>query len=314
MTRHKAVIRGICLLVIFLCLIVLFFVKQERIYPPHIDELFNFGHLLLFGILAAAVLFMLSPEQRMPRQKKYYLAAGSFSILFGLLSELIQLFMPWRSCSAGDWLYDCLGAVTCLVFLYFFPARSCAARKICMYLCVFVIAGASMPVFLSVRALRQAQARLPLICSFESMSDLSLWETRSSTATLSALHVTQGSTAVQIVFSPGSYPGIYSKYIPHDWEGYGIFAGDIFLEGLQPLRITINIIDRQHAGQWNHEAYYREFVLQPGWNHIKENIQNISYAPKTRRLDMRNILWVHIHANSPEYARTLFIDNIRLIR
>lgn len=63
---------------------------------PHLDKLAHLGQYLIFAwLLVQAIRRVEIPE------KEYFLWVWLYASSYGLLVELLQLFVPWRS---GDWM------------------------------------------------------------------------------------------------------------------------------------------------------------------------------------------------------------------
>ena len=83
---------------------------DDSLHLPDITGLDKFLHGLAYGVLAASVLFALSPA----RSRRQPLRTGAgvvfFCLLYGISDEFHQSFIPGRCPSAGDLVADILGA------------------------------------------------------------------------------------------------------------------------------------------------------------------------------------------------------------
>ena len=76
------------------------------------------AHLILYGVLAALALGTLQSYKNTARRSlTWWLSAATFPTLYGLSDEFHQSFVPGRSASALDVLWDGMGALAAAVIL-----------------------------------------------------------------------------------------------------------------------------------------------------------------------------------------------------
>lgn len=71
-------------------------------------------HILLYFVLAALIYRAGHGGQHWPWRRALITALAA-SMLFGLLDEIHQAFVPTRHCDGGDWIADALGAALVLI-------------------------------------------------------------------------------------------------------------------------------------------------------------------------------------------------------
>lgn len=75
------------------------------------------AHFFVYGILAVMAFWMLSDGNQVPRagiSKRRYLIAFAFTVVYGLLNEALQGFVPARQMSFADLAADALGGAAAL--------------------------------------------------------------------------------------------------------------------------------------------------------------------------------------------------------
>ena len=124
------------------CLSFLLFYNFNISNSHLIDEICEFGHLPLFGVLALIILWIMNYKKWPGTLNARYMFAGLFAVVFGIISEIIQILIPGRFFEVHDILYDALGASFFLVFTYPFPHYTSKTRKIIKTLCIAgILAG-----------------------------------------------------------------------------------------------------------------------------------------------------------------------------
>jgi VanZ family protein len=81
--------------------------------PPGTDKLI---HIIIYGILAAAAIVAFDRRTRIERSLKVALLVVLFCLVYGLLDELHQSYIPGRDASIADVVADGVGA--CLFCLF----------------------------------------------------------------------------------------------------------------------------------------------------------------------------------------------------
>ncbi|MBN1221919.1 MAG: VanZ family protein [Candidatus Aminicenantes bacterium] len=76
-------------------------------------------HFIGFGLLA----WLLCYGYRQAHKRFFYIRSGVVSVGYGLLIELIQIFLPYRMFSFGDLAADAAGVVVALGLFYAFTTR-----------------------------------------------------------------------------------------------------------------------------------------------------------------------------------------------
>jgi VanZ family protein len=80
---------------------------------PGFDKL---AHMISYGVLAMAVFFAWSEQQKNSKSRVVMLATWMFCLLYGISDEFHQSFIPGRTVSVYDLLADGVGAAMACAF------------------------------------------------------------------------------------------------------------------------------------------------------------------------------------------------------
>ncbi|MEA2100964.1 MAG: VanZ family protein [Thermodesulfobacteriota bacterium] len=309
--RHPENIHpGHAFLVILACIMFLLLCNIDTQTSRVLDSIFEFGHFPLFGVISVALLFIFNHGTWPAKKIRPYVYALGCTILIGLATEIIQIFLPERFFELHDLFNDTLGAVVFLGFVSHLPSRAGTWMKRC---CIVVICVSMTPIYISVADAVLIKRAFPGICSFETLTETSRWQGNHAAISRSREHATQGEHSMKVcLFNEGMYPGVSLKYLFHDWSGFTRLSMAIYLDEDTPLYITIRIHDLDHNNEYN-DRFNRSFTLEPGINHLIIPLEEIRHAPHGRAMDMHRIENICIFSYGLEKNKDLFIDNLRLL-
>ena len=80
-------------------------------------------HMAIYAVLAATVILSFTPEARTQKPGRVALAGVVVAVVYGILDEFHQSFIPGRFPSAGDVVADFLGALVVCWFWYSLRGR-----------------------------------------------------------------------------------------------------------------------------------------------------------------------------------------------
>ena len=302
---------GVLLAILSVLLFVDFGGESSRVA----DEIFNFGHLPLFGAAALVILWLLGGRRWPVHGRRHYVSAFFAALALGVISEFVQLFTPERYFEVQDMAYDALGALAFLVLAYPFPGLSRKRAAGWKAAGVGVIAAAMVPMGLTALDTWRMNREFPLIGSFETRLEMGRWAADGCRVARSGEHASHGVYALKADLSPGEYPGISSKWLEGDWRGYSELCFDVFLEGDSPLAMTVRIHDKAHdrlPEQRYSDRFNRRFMLNPGAQEIRIDLDEVRTAPAGREMDMGRIVNICVFAYRLKAERAVFFDNFRL--
>ena len=297
-------------LIIILCVSFLFICNFDSSTSRILDEIFEYGHLPLFGVIALGFAIIFNRNQTQATLKPY-LFAWIITMALGIITEVIQIITPGRFFEIRDILFDAIGAGCFLTLAYPFPDNGIQIKRIFRTAALAVIIAGTIPIFLAVGDEITMRNNFPLIGSFESRLEMDRWGGKDSEISRSALHSTHGEYSLKATLLPGEYPGISLNYFKRDWRGYDRLSFDVFLAGNNPLRITVRIHDKLHNDEYE-DRFNRGFVLDPGSNTVVIDLEEVMKAPEGRKMDMASIVNICIFSYNLAEPRTLYLDNLRL--
>lgn len=290
----------------------LLFFGFGKIYSRTLNEILNFGHLVLFGCTALLLLrmFRKTPGEQGPAP---YGKAAVTTMLMGILSEFIQLLTPDREFQLRDMFADGVGAVTFLAIAFSLrgdmPGWKKRLIRSASLLLILLMLGPLLYAAIDDRCLLRD---FPLLASFESPLEMSRWAVEGGNSIERVKqHASEGVFSMKTVLATGPYPGIALEHFLPDWSGYASLGFDVFSEQAAPLKLTVRINDRMHNEQYN-DRYNETFQLHPGINRISISLDKVRNAPKGRKMDMAAIKSLCIFTTGLKDPRIIYLDNVRL--
>lgn len=292
--------------VIILCVSFLFLCDFDSSTSRILDEIFEFGHLPLFGLISLGFAVIFNRNQTQAKARPF-IYAWVITVLLGIVTEVIQIITPGRFFEIRDILFDAIGAGCFLTLAYPFPGKRIRLKAAAL---TVIIAG-TIPVFLAAGDEITMRNSFPLLGSFESRLEMDRWCAKDSKISRSASHATHGEYSLEATLLPGEYPGISLNYFKRDWRKYDRLSFDTYLIGESSLRITVRIHDRDHNDEYS-DRFNKSFVLNPCSNTVVIDLKEVMDAPKRRKMDMGNIVNICIFSYKLDEPRTLYFDNVRL--
>jgi hypothetical protein len=277
-----------------------------------LDEILNYGHLFLFGLISLGILRLIGMRTWPNPDKILYFRSGITTFFLGFLSECIQTQIPNRTFGLNDIFSDTMGAATFLVLAYTFQNGSMRRTRIILRsVALSIMVIMAYPVCITAIDSRNMARDFPILSSFESTLESSRWKNIESSSKRMKIHATDGIYSYQTRLHPGMFPGISLGYMMSDWRGYQELSFDTFLEGTKPLNIIVRINDKEHNDEY-HDRYNKQFTLQPGRNHTSVVLNDVRKAPQGREMDMADLSIICIFAYNLDELRVVYFDNFRL--
>jgi len=276
-----------------------------------ISSILDFGHIPLFMVITAMVLWVLDWRSWPVTSLKNYILAGAIAIVLSLFTEIFQQFVPGRSFEMRDIASNLVGSTVFLLIFYQYKRhmqQGCRLAIIGVACLLLLCAG--IPVLTSFVEELRTKRDFPLLASFETRWEMKRWISEGS-FDRSTLHATHGKRSLQVNLTPGMYPGASFINPRFTWQDYYSLCFDAFLEGEDPLSITVRINDLLHNDQFE-DRYNKTFTLMPGSNRIIIDLSEVQHAPKGRLMDMDHIAILCIFSYKLKEPRTVYFDNFRL--
>jgi VanZ family protein len=258
----------------------LLFIPWNDTYEPRsLKEIWNFGHFLLFAF-ATVLLTAYWQWFRDRIFEEQIIILVILGLLVGMAIEIIQLHTG-GDFSLHDVYLDVTGA--CLV-----PAISpqCRYRPaqyrlwILRLVVILYLVFRAYPVAISLVDEYQARRDFPVLAGFQSKLELGRFSGGSR------LKLTD--EGLQVDFSTKQYSGFSLKYFPGDWSGYHMLNIDIRNPGNESVYLTCRIHDEHHNQAYG-DRYNRRFIITPGDQTIKIDLEQVRSAPSARTMDMKKI-------------------------
>ena len=92
----------------------IFFLSHQsgsELNVPSIEHLDKFGHFVIYGLLAASVIWAPPEELKRRRPKLIFIMTIIFCFLYGISDEFHQSLIPDRSVSGADLVADLCGII-----------------------------------------------------------------------------------------------------------------------------------------------------------------------------------------------------------
>jgi len=284
-------------------------------YGSHffVRTLLNFGHIPLFGVVSLVLLKLIKEEHRRAPTCANFVAAGLLTLLLGFGVECIQTIIPGKQFETDDLLFDLLGAAGFLSVAFVRSHREipASARRAVLIGVSLLMLAAFLPVAVSTFDAVRMYRDFPVIASFEKNTELSRWQGNNASIRLAERNPTTGKSCMEVRLDPGEYPGINTRNLVRDWSPYDLLLFDVYLQGDQPLSLTVRIDDKAHNQQFE-DRYNVRFLLRPGLNRVKIQLIDLVNAPKGRTMDLKSIVALYIFTFNLQEKRTFCIENILL--
>jgi len=295
--------------------------------PPDtflVQQLFDFGHYPLFGLIALLLLGLSLSlwEGKLGRRLDHYLLAMGGVLALSGLTELVQFFGP-RDASLGDVITDVAGAVTALALAASFDRRLIAAdsgqgrrrRNRLRLGAVLLTVVALVPLASWVVAYRIRDSSFPVLCDFESR--LAAKFVRTTGALLERVPPPAGwrtatpGRAGRVTFGGSLYPVLVFNEPYPDWTGFEFLSFRLYSESRQEMPLVLRVHDAAHDQRYE-DRYNRKLAVPPGPSEIRIPLADLRLAPDGREMKMSTIRAVALFAVEPEQPFTIWIDDLRL--
>lgn len=323
MPMRKSISTLISVVIIGLLLFIL-----EHLEPPANTflwrELFNIGHVPLFGVLSLLFLNLsinilgrfLSPYYW------HYLVALAVATATGVASEFIQIFGS-RDADIGDLTRDLVGAVVFLGLTATFdlkiktPLKQNISRHIPAFRIFLLLLFIStfVPVFLWFGAYWHRDRIFPTLFNFDSSRQKAFIQTHH--ARLSFVppppewpEISNGKIA-RITYTPATWPDLEMNEPYPDWSGYDSLVFSILSTVDTTARMSIRIEDIHH----NHhlgDRYTLSFYVEKGLNRISLPLSDVASAPASRKMDMTAIHAMHLYVYKIPDSLIFYVDKFFL--
>ncbi len=270
----------------------------------------DLGHILIFFLLT--ITFVKSQQQSFkPLQAvTLLLATTAFAILYGLLTELLQIlvernFSYWDI--ARNWLGTQLGCLYCIF------NSNALTKRLRIYAAIVLLALliAMLPLTTTLLDRLIARQQFPILANFETPLEQLRWQADGNIAIKTFDDDTK---ILRVQLNHQSYPGISLNDFPNNWLAYNSINIRLFNPGQAPLTLTIRLHDKAHkrSGWRYNDRFNQTNIFQPGWTTLQIPLQKIQHAPKNRQLDLDEMRHLKIFSPLSAPSTVFYLDSIYL--
>jgi hypothetical protein len=158
-----------------------------------------------------------------------------------------------------------------------------------------------------------ARAQFPLLSDFETPFEKNRWE-GDALFLIDPSIAYHGKASLRMNMDISMYSGISLVYFPRNWKGFRFFRLEVFNPSPEGIQITCRIHDRRHeeGEQLFEDRFNKGFLIHPGWNDLRIDLNEVATAPMGRMMDLGEIRAVGFFASRLPAPRIIFLDYVRL--
>lgn len=317
-------IRLVLLIVVAFPLLALLFIPNVPQGTRLWGESLNSGHAILFGIIAAMVLWTGKASSRFTSYAlpKQYLLVGVGIQILGILTEFIQPLFH-RDCEAGDMIRDGVGltAFLCTLAAYnqFLDGDKIEltrrTRNGLRTIAVLCLLGAFAPAGVWGLAYLYRGEQFPVLASYHSFLGRKFLLTPH--ASLRPIEPPSDwierrpQDCAELSFFPAEFPGLTIEEVSPDWHEYDSLAFDLFSKLPAPISLALRIDDHKHDYSFN-DRYNLELTVAPGLNHVVVPMTAIERGPRRRRINLSSMARILLFAVNPKDTFSLYLSPVEL--
>lgn len=314
-----------CLLLAPLLAAVLFVSLPRGMWWQRVAQ--DAGHGLVFVGVAFVLLLMTRPPAGVSmRPPATYLRVLAAACAIGILTELLQYFLPQRSVSAMDALRDAAGATVGLAFGWWLERRLArrsrtgrAPEPASALVAAAALAALSLLAWQplqTARAYAERRAALPQLLPADVVAGAEFvrsYRASLGQASLPTEFKREGDPgSLRLQFQPGGTPALQLTEPYPDWRRYEVLAIDATNPGATPASLVVRIIDDGH--DWSSTDRFNLPVVIPAATRttVRVSLEAVAASPATRRMDLGAIRNVVIYARRPLDGSELYFTRVWL--
>jgi hypothetical protein len=294
---------------------------------PHDTSLWretqNTGHTPLFGVIALAILGILSAIQKTFDKKRliHYLLAFLGASFLGAAVEIAQIWTPGDP-DIWDFIRDIAGESAFLGFYMLIDTRMMplldkqVGRKLLIFAISAIISlGAAYPLASLAYSYYERNQSFPKITNFDHRWEKSFLQVRNVDLQIQAdpdtLRGGQGQDIAYITFLPVTYPTLFIEEPYPNWIGFDTLSFTIYSTQDSAIKLTIGVEDSHHNNKFD-DRFNMSFKVKPGQNQISIPLISIENAPARRKMEMNTIQRIRLFAYKPVSAFGVYLGNFEL--
>lgn len=315
---------ALALVVVLLAAVLLPGLSQATLWRRVLQDA---GHGPVFAGIAIVLLLGRAPRPGATfRSGSQYRDAFLLALALGVLTELVQAWMPNRQVSPLDVMHDAAGAMAGLSLLWWWErgrlARSdatrvrAAAAPMAWLMAVVAITLLAWQPLQAVRAYAVRHAALPTLLPLGAFAEQRF--ALAHQAELGHASLPDGfqrpgdAESLRLRFAAGARPGLQVFEPVPDWRGHDLLALDLTNPGIDPLPIVVRVLDATH--DWSYEDRFNQPLEIPAGSRVtlRLSLAAIAAAPRGRRMDMAAVADLMLFAGRPLAAGDLYVTRIWL--
>jgi len=233
--------------------------------------------------------------------------------VLAILSELLQLRVPGRTAGLDDAAQNLLGIAVGFALSPQWLARlPLRWSRLLPHITLPVVALAALVPWVALADTLHGKARFPVLLAME--TELEMTRVRGDEERRRVLHTPLARTPLLAAHwrPPGSGLGV--QHFPGDWRGYDQLR--IHLHSDREVAVTLRLHDRQHEdlGEPWPDRFNRTLTLEPGWQTLAIDLDEVHQAPSSRTMDMARISQLGLFNLQLENPVVLHLASIELVR
>ena len=273
------------------------------------------SHALVFGLATHLLLLAFIPDRPLNERirARYVLIICSLAFIFGVFIELVQPYFG-RDKSLLDASYDLAGCSAAGLFYWYKHARKKPNRRLLLLIAWLQVFSCLMIPASNILTVLQRNIAVPTLVGFDATWEQSIRSINDRTH-LSIVQAPanwkHAGLVGKLTFGLATYPGISFPNIYSDWSGYSLLTFAVYSEQHQSETLHLRIHDTQHNQKYS-DRYNQDIQITPGLNLIEVDLNKVKQSPRTRELDLSNIVTIGLFMAKLNKPVTLYIDDIAL--
>ncbi|MGD9946845.1 MAG: VanZ family protein [Desulfobulbus sp.] len=277
----------------------------------------DLGHILFFAIATVWVFRRVREKVERWPFLRLFLSFFAAVLIVGVLIEFLQSFISGRLPDVMDVLRNQLGCLIAFSWCIRPIQRNNSLTLHALFrgssLLLFLVAV--WPLTRAIIDESLATHQFPVLADFETPFERYrlINERQMQKETTLVRH---GKNAMRVRLSTAKYSGVALFYFPGNWQGYNSLHYSVYNTQLKPLALNLRINDvehKQHGSEFA-DRFNKRFSLQPGWNDLVVDLNQVRNAPKDRRMDMEHIEGLGLFVVQQAKPMEIIIDHIFLAR
>ena len=293
-----------------------FFLKLEITQYRTFQQLWNFGHIILFVGISYFFYSKFINKLGLPIFSEFLLIiCCAFIIGYGI--EVIQTYTG-RDKSNYDVLLDTIGGM--IAFLLF-SHRWLDSKAPIKYGFVLIISISTLialyPMYENIADSISQREEFPVLLSNANNNERTRFNNYNVDIKLVQDKInSKSNNLLKVNFKKSKYPTLNLKQINSNWSGFKYFSFSIFNPSNSKSRIILRIHDKNHkqSGFQFKDRFNHRLNLLTGWNKIRINLTEIKKSPFGREMDMEHINGLMFFMVNVSESKILYFDKIELLK